>query len=56
MTAADALVRAAAELALFVGPGFLLLGLNDVAVDWRQRPAGTAEPASGPALTVGANF
>jgi hypothetical protein len=27
-----------------------------VHLDWRQRLAGTAEPASGPALTVGANF
>jgi adsorption protein B len=33
MTAADALARAAAELALFAGAGFLLLGLNDLAVD-----------------------
>lgn len=33
MTAADLVARAAAELALFAGVGFLLFGLNDLAVD-----------------------
>ena len=33
MTAADVLARLAAELALFSGAGFLLFGLNDLAVD-----------------------
>ena len=33
MHAADALARVAAELALFAGVGFLLFGLNDLAVD-----------------------
>jgi adsorption protein B len=45
MHAAEILTRIAAELALFAGAGFLLLGLNDVAVDaiyfarrfWRSR-------------------
>jgi hypothetical protein len=33
MHAADVLARVAAELALFSGVGFLLFGLNDLAVD-----------------------
>jgi hypothetical protein len=33
MHAADVLARVAAELALFSGAGFLLFGLNDLAVD-----------------------
>src|SRR5690349_1468032 len=33
MNAADLLTRAAAELALFAGVGFLLFGLNDLIVD-----------------------
>ena len=45
MHAAEILSRIAAELALFAGAGFLLLGLNDLAVDviyftrrfWRSR-------------------
>lgn len=45
MNAAEILTRMAAELALFAGVGFLLLGLNDLAVDliyftrrfWRSR-------------------
>jgi adsorption protein B len=45
MHAAEILTRVAAELALFAGAGFLLLGLNDLAVDliyftrrfWRSR-------------------
>jgi len=45
MHAAEILARVAAELALFAGAGFLLLGLNDLAVDliyftrrfWRSR-------------------
>lgn len=45
MDAAEILTRMAAELALFAGVGFLLLGLNDLAVDlifftrrfWRSR-------------------
>jgi bacteriophage N4 adsorption protein B len=45
MDAAEILTRIAAELALFAGVGFLLLGLNDLAVDliyftrrfWRSR-------------------
>jgi hypothetical protein len=28
----------------------------NVHLDWRQRLAGTAEPGSGPAVTLGANF
>ena len=45
MDAAEILTRIAAELALFAGVGFLLFGLNDLAVDiiyftrriWRSR-------------------
>ena len=33
MDAAEILTRIAAELALFAGVGFLLFGLNDLAVD-----------------------
>ena len=33
MTAAEVLTRAAAELALFAGAGFLLFAINDLAVD-----------------------
>jgi hypothetical protein len=28
----------------------------NVHLDWRQRLAGAAEPGSGPAVTLGANF
>ncbi|QQN74815.1 hypothetical protein [Croceicoccus sp. YJ47] len=34
-----------------VGPGFAR-----IAVDWRQRVAGDAEPGSGPVLTLSAGF
>jgi adsorption protein B len=46
MIVADVLARVAAELALFSGAGFLLFGLNDLAVNaiyftrrfWRSAP------------------
>ena len=57
MHAAEVLTRIAAELALFAGAGFLLLGLNDLAVDiiyfarrfWRSRTTSHSEPTA-PAL------
>ena len=46
------------SIASMPGPRLSMRVRSNVSLhlDWRQRLAGTAEPGSGPALTLGANF